>query len=83
MEEAGREKYGDNTSTPRWRMAEDQEEEVDDDGKVRTVITSLRPQQVAEKSKTVKIGVQRSTVLLTKDGQGTPVQEDGQIATST
>ena len=83
MEETGHEKYDDNTSTPRWRMTEDQKEEVDDDGKVRTVITSLRPQQVAEKSKTIKIEVQRYTMIPTKEGQGTPVQEDGQIATST
>ena len=83
MEETGRKKYDNNTSTPRWRMAQDQEEEVDDDGRVRTIITSFRPRQVTDKSKTLKIGVQRSTVLLTKEEQGTPVQDDGQMATST
>ena len=83
MEDIGHEKYDNNTSTPRWRMAQIQEEKVDDDGRVRTITMSFRPRQVTDKSKTLEIGVQRFAVLLTKEEQGAPVQDDGQMATST
>ena len=73
-----------------WRLARIQEVKVDDDGRVRTIIVSFRPRHAADKDKdyvsktpkTLQIGVQRFAVLLAKEEQEAPIQDDGQLITS-
>ena len=87
----GHVKYDNDKSTPMWRMARIQEVKVDNGGRARTITVAFRTRNVTDKGKdylsktpkTLEIGVQRFAVLLAKEERGTPVQDEGQLATPT
>ena len=75
--------FPDMTARPEWGRALNQEKEAGNDDSARTITRSFHPRQVTGKNKTSEIGVQRFAVLVAEEEQGAPVQDDGQLATST
>ena len=87
----GHVRYDNNKSTPMWRLARIWHVKVDNDGRVRTITVSFRPQHATDKGKdyvsktpqTLQIGVQMFAVLLAREEQEAPTHVDGQLTTST